>query len=470
MHRKYLTLMTGLCLLLNGSLLAADGTPSPTPAIPLRELTATLVKQKDASWLKDYGGRPDFLIKPGLLADRTGRVVRVAAESIRLKPGDPVEFSLITRDSGKDYEALAVSFASARDIHEALQFIGLHPGHCTDQSRLQFWPKGDRVRMTFHYTDTPNVRLRHIPTERLVIDTRTSRQLPESGFVFTGSEWAPVMEPATGKVYAADAFSPGAIVSLYNDSFTVLDVPRRASQNEVYTFQVPNPDFLLPSNQLIEVTFEPYHTDTRSHRLDLTLFAAPAVDTRANTNLTYTLKDTQGTLINTNHTVNGLLAALERLSPGGDEIFATLYPEDTTPLILMQTLARLVNTLDNEQGIHVEAPPPGHPYFRAFLPNEKHRLRENRPSIAAELHLASGGATNSLVWLNPEWKNDDKPVFHETTVAVVSPAALDAAITARGDAPTVMLIYAPGTISYGTLREFAAPLLKKTMILYVFVD
>ncbi len=446
------------------------------PTLTVREANIACVKQGDIIRLRKFGNQPDFLVRPGLLADRTNRLVRVYAESIHLKPGDPLEFPLATMESGKEYESLAISFASALDIHEALGFIGLKSGRSTDPSRLQFWPKGDRVKVVFHYQDSSqsNSVTQNIPVERLVLDTRTSKALPETGFTFTGSAWEPATEPATGKVYAADAFSPGAIAALYNESFAVLDVPRRTSQGEVYTYQVPNPDFLLPSNQLMEITMEPYFKDDQPHRIDCSLAVTPVTDPKTNSDLFYCLQESAGKgVINTNQTVQGFLAALGRLSASIEEVFVTVHPNDATPLVSLQKMARLLNTLDNEKGIRIEAPPPGEPYFKAFIPNEQHRNRENRPAQAVELHLrtSSGITTGELVWVDMAWKGDDStPTFSETRVAITSPDALSATIAAKSEPPAVMLVFAPGTLRYGVLRDYIAPILQRKMILYVFTE
>jgi hypothetical protein len=425
--------------------------------------------------LRQFATSPDFLVKPGLLADRSNRIVRVEAESFRLSAGSPVEFPLITLGSGKDYEALAVSFASALDIREALMFIGLNPGQGVDASALRFWPRGDRVKLTFHYSESSasNTVPRQVPAERLILDTRNSKTLPESGFTFTGSEWLPALEPATGKVYAADAFSPGAIASVYNDSSTVLDIPRRASQSEVYTYQVPNPSLMLPSNQLIEVTFEPYYRDALPHVLDLSLRLAPAGVSTTGAETAFMLMDSQKAALNTNCSFNGFLSALEALTGKDRELHVTLLPDETLPLAALQKSAQLIAKLDCEQGIRIAPPPAGHPYYRAFLPDERFRLREKRMAEASEILLrpASGTTTGEVVWIAMEWKDgSDTPVFHETRVPLASPAALAAALAARDEPPRVMLVFTPGTTAYGAIRGYLEPLLRQNMILYVFAE
>lgn len=412
----------------------------------------------------------NLFVRPGLIADRTGRIVRIAATTTSLKANDPVEYPLVTRESGKDYEALAVSQASALDIHESLRFIGLEPGRGVDPSQLRFWPKGDRVKMGFHVADTqsPTSPLLHLPVETLIQDTRTGKTLPETGLVFTGSEWVSAGDPPTGKVYAADAFSPGSIASVYNEGSSVLDVPRRAPQHEVYTFLVPNPDHRLPTNHLIEITLEPFYQDTRPHHFDLSLLVAPD-----GTNLSYTLLDSQKRALNTHRSRNGMLATLSSYSSADRDAFVTLTPDDALALQDVQALAHLMDSLDTERGIRVEPPPPGHPYFRAFLPNEKFRKREERFDRVAELHLGTreGVTTGELIQVESEWKGDDSaPVYHETRIPIPAPTALEPALKTREEAPTVLLIFAPASLRYGTLREFIAPALRQKMILYVFAE
>ncbi len=412
----------------------------------------------------------NLFVRPGLIADRTGQIVRIAAMTTSLKANNPVEFPLITRESGKDYEALAVSQASALDIHESLRFIGLEPGRGVDPSQLRFWPKGDRVKMVFHVADTrsPTGPILPLRVEHLIQDTRTGKTLPETGFVFTGSEWISAGVSPTGKVYAADAFGPGSIASVYNEGYSVLDVPRIAPKHEVYTFLVPNPDHVFPTNQLVEITLEPFYRDTLPHRFDLSLLV-----TGDGTNLTYTLLDSQNHALNTNRSQNGVLAALSRYSTADREAFVTLTPDDAIALRDVQALAHLMDSLDNERGIRVEPPPPGHPYFRAFLPHEKFRKREERFDMVAELHLGTreGVTTGELILVESEWKGDDSaPVYHETRIPIPAPAALEPALKTREEAPTVLLIFAPAKLRYGTLRDFIVPALRQKMILYVFAE
>lgn len=472
MHTRAVRFLSGLCLILAGQAWADDA-PASTNAPSPREINLASVKQRDLARTRSFASLPDFMVRPGLLADRTGRVVHVDAESIHLRPGDPVEFPLITQGSGKDYESLAVAFASASDLRDALIFIGLKPGQCVDSSKLRFWPRGDRVKVLFHYTDmTPsNTIPRAIPSERLILDNRKDATLPECGFIFTGSEWLPAVDPSTGMVFAADAYSPGAIVSVYNDGATLLDVPRRVSQGEVYTSQVPNPELLLPANRLIEITLEPYFRDDQPHQTDLTLRAIPSTNSRSD--VVFILQDAQGKTLNTNPSVSGFLAALATVSASSSEVHLAFTPDDSLTLAPLQKAALLINGLDREEGARIGAPPAGHPYFKALLPDERYRKREARPSQAAELHLegVADVHTARVDWIDMEWKGDSEtPEIRTSSVPLASATTLAAALVAKAELPPVMLVFAPGTMRYGAIREYLKPLLERSMILYVFAE
>jgi len=169
--------------------------------------------------------------------------------------------------------------------------------------------------------------------------------------------------------------------------------------------------------------------------------------------------------------MNGLLATFGRLTSPDRDVFVVFRPDDALTLKPMPSLAQVLSSLDTERGIRLEAPPEGHLYFKAFLPNQSFRRREDRPAAAAELYLSTHGTaiTGNLVFVETVWKGDDTPAtFTETRFPVPSPDKLAAALATQEFPPSVMLIFAPESLSYGALRIFVAPLLKRHMILYVF--
>ncbi len=409
------------------------------------------------------------MIRKGLLADRAARTVRIWAESISNETKNPLEFLMITPGSGKNYEATSTSFASAYDTHCALEFIGLRAGHGVSQEALQFWPKGDRVKVTVHIPASSTNQACSVDAEKLVLNTRSGQPLPESGFVFIGSSRIPDPAVPTNILYAADAFSPGTIISLYNENSAVLDVPRRAAQSEVYSTQFPNPACPLPQGALIEFLLEPYYRDTLCHLTDYTLKILPGTAT----NTDYALIDAKGNTLNKNRSLNGILATLEALSNPEQELFVTICPNDGIQIGTLPRLAQLLVALDTEKGIRIEAPPKGHPYYKAFAPNPAHRRREGRPVLTSELHLyptTANSATGEVIFLESTWQGDNAPLgFKETRIPLATPADLTTTLASHPNAPAIIMIFATNTLSYGTLRTYTEPLLKRAMILYVFL-
>ena len=449
----------------------AGGDDATPPRLTPRERNRHLADALATQLARDVTPGGDRLVRPGLVANRAAGTVTVFAESIHLAPDAPVEFILIAEASGKEYEALAVSFARPSDIHDALDFIGVRPGQGIDPAHLRFWPKGDHVRIDVRVdeTDDGQRRSRDVPAEQLVSDKRTGAALPETGFVFAGSRRVPDTQPAgTGTVYAADVFSPNSIVSVYNEPGTVLDVPRRAPQQEVYSYQVPNPAHPLPDAQVIRIKFTAVRPPGGACVRDMVLRVSSAA--HPGDVPTYTLEPVGQTGAAPTNAA-AIRAALDGIVRGGSDAFVTVIPDDGLTLADVQAVATFVDSIEGEQGARIEPPPAGHPYFRSFLPDERHRSREGRPLQPWELYVGVEGAvvTGTLVRIEETWAGaDTRPVYKEAPMPVRSTAELDEALT-QPDTPHVALVFAEPTLAYGTFRSFIAPLLKRNMILYVFL-
>ena len=76
-----------------------------------------------------------MFVRPGLLANRAEKWVKIQAEAVGASTNSPCEFMLIAEASGHDYESLMVSFAKPSDVHEALVFTGMNPGMPVDSAR-----------------------------------------------------------------------------------------------------------------------------------------------------------------------------------------------------------------------------------------------------------------------------------------------------------------------------------------------
>jgi hypothetical protein len=92
-----------------------------------------------------------------------------------------------------------------------------------------------------------------------------------------------------------------------------------------------------------------------------------------------------------------LLAEFGKLTEAGKDPFVTIDIAGNLTLQQMHEFFSLIQTLDRETGIRVEAPPPGQLYYRAFFPEPEWRDRTKRLGRPWELHTKVGNANGSLL-------------------------------------------------------------------------
>ena len=203
-----------------------------------------------------------MLVRPGLLANKGEKWVRIWARATGISSNDPLEFVMIPPDSGKDYEAATIAFVKPSDVHAALEFIGMKGGRPVSYMNDRCWPKGERVIV--HAEFLQQGKMVRVRVEDLISNVQTKKTMPQTGFVFTDSFW--IDGPNGKRIYAADETDSKSIVSNYNDRSTVMDVPRQAPQSAVYGTQKLNPAYQLPLGTPIQFTLEPEHKDGKLRR------------------------------------------------------------------------------------------------------------------------------------------------------------------------------------------------------------
>lgn len=473
----------------------AEGELVPGIAVPLEN--GARVRQADATNAALYKGNADVLVLPGLVADRKRQRVEVMAEATGLSSNSIVEFLLISETSEHGYEALFVSFAKPSDIHKALEFIGMKAGAPYNPQQLRMWPKGERVRVSLV---SPGAGSAAAPVriERLILDTKTGQTLPEAGFVFTGSLLVPLAN-GQGAEYGADAWEPKSVVSIYNEPYSVLDIPRLTRKSDVYGEQVVNPQFPMAKGALRTLALEPEYKDGRKRVRDLVLDVLPPAPGASVANAAKSVSDSitnqpdaagpvfrlaeqDGKPLGREPRLEDVRQALKDLDGKGYDAFVSVRFDPGLRLDSARDAARIVAGLEDKEGMRSEPPGPGQLYFRAFLANEEWRKRENRAGQPWELFLARKGAglAGKLVLVEileeSDWAN---PQFKTTEFAVPDAAALGRKLAEDADARKkagkrvrmpVALVFADPAMTYGPLAEFIRPLLDLSYVVYVFLD
>ena len=433
---------------------------------------------------KKFASDTNVLVRPGLVADKKARRVEVMVERTALGLNAPCEYTVIDETSDHGYEALLLSFAKPSDVHRALQFIGTEPGESFDPGSLRHWPKGESFILSIVRTNEPPLRL-----EQLLVDRRTGKTLREDGFMFTGSRMLSAPDDPRKKIYAADEYQPKSIVALFNSTYSMLEVPYSAAKEAVYQNTAINPEHPLPEGALLTLVIEPANKDgsKRVKNLVLHIEAAktptnqPATEVDRLASLRPQLKDA-GAVLNRDETLISVIQTLAVLDRKKHDYFLSLSFGDNVELGQAQALARILSTIDREQGIRIEPPPGGQLYYRAFTPDRELLDREARLFHPWELALSEkdGQVSGKLLLVQSVWKtNASRSELQFTELPVSGPKSLRKELDAeaerarksgqRAKAPIIM-VFAPPTVGIGQLTKFLAPVLGTHKVIHVYVD
>jgi hypothetical protein len=320
-----------------------------------------------------------ILKRSALVADRDARRVEIFAVAMGLKGNEPMEFFLVGAN-GKDYESMGVTTAKASEVQEALIFIGMQPGRSINFRELQFWPRGDRVKASVSW-ETGEGWSEPVRLERMLLDRRSEAHMPENGLVFVGSRYDEVGDPPRQE-FGAD--NTGNIATTYNDPWTVLDVPYKYRQGEVYNSLIANPEYPLRHSQKLRVVLEPELPPGESRVFSGTLTLSPGKSASAQDAL-FTVKSSAGETV-----VSGVFAEfLDYLQPkvGKIDMHLGIAADAAMPVAPLRELCALIRELEKQQILRPEGLA-GQFYYEAFLPEDKWRVRENQASHPVELYLA----------------------------------------------------------------------------------
>lgn len=480
MPRPLMRLLTAAWLAaLPGVAFAQPGAAAPGPkADEAADRFAEARRLADEAYKADRAAHGDddrYLVRPGLLADKKARTVLVHAAATTLADEDPVEFFLIHENSGKAYESLAISYARPSDVHDALAFIGMAPGEPIDYPDLRFWPKGERVSMTFAWKQA-NAAAKASAFD-LVRDARTAKAMADTGLMFVGSRT--LTRPDGKEVYAADELAGMSIASTFNEPTTVLDIPFQAPQGTVYGRFTPHPDRRLKGGTPLEITIKPRRAQDDPRVRDLWLSIKPPPAGRDELSLRYELLDAKnlGTAeaaepLNDKPSLVSMFAALEKVRGKEQDPFVTFAPSDKLTLGQVKEAAELLARIDKPEGVRVEPPLEGELYYKAFLPDPARRDIQKRVFHGWELHITPvDDGMNLELTAAEDVRNQTTGKWELNVQQYPVDGPKDVAQTlnkvdARG--PRDVYVFAPKDLAYGDLLEALRPALPthNTVLVY----
>jgi hypothetical protein len=145
-------------------------------------------------------------------------------------------------------------------------------------------------------------------------------------------------------------------------------------------------------------------------------------------------------------------------------------------------LAEILASLDREEGIRIEPPRAGDPYYRAFTPDRQLLDRTERAVQPLELALQQkeGRISGRLVMVDSIWKEGaSRSELQFIERPIRDPADLRRELAAdrernrgpgRRPRPNVLLAFAPSDLTLGQLTAFLEPLLTNHTAIHLFLD
>jgi len=340
---------------------------------------------------------------PGVHADKTARTVTVLAESTGLNANTIIEFPLASIVSNHDYEALALMLGKPTHLAEAVEWLGVPRGVPPSRRAARFWAKGERMSVTIARFATPNDAK---PLGEWLVNAEDKSPAFTGHFVYTGSVWE-------NDACAADGEVPGSVISTFNETRSLFDVPVRADKGAVYGHFV-NTD-KLEKGELLVFTFKPEFKPKFTRVETMPILAKPIHETITPKKLAQLCFDAKSDDENFQFKFNGtaievLIKCFEDLTKFKD-LFIQWTLDDRITVQAAAELASIITMIEGNNGIRVDEPPAGQLYYRAFLPNPEWIPREERLTQPYELHLVrndDGTWKRTFTSIEEDWTAPDK--------------------------------------------------------------
>lgn len=399
-----------------------------------------------------------------LRVDAAAGEVVALAEFCSIDVATTIEFPIVGELSDRGYEALFRTFARPGALAAALEALGLPRGGGTDGATFDFWPRGERVEIDVApLADTNAV---WTPIQRYVIDLTTRAPLAFESFVYCGSR----DDADVPGSRVCDTVAPNAVLSTYNEPQTVLDMPARLNQNDVYGRFVLAPDHGLAPDGLYRLRFR---AAPRPDGLPRVRDCALTIEKGTN-GMEYALAEA-GHPVRRFAGADALATAVGEIAGGGFDLFAAITFDGNLTVAEAAAAAKALVALEGEKGFRAKGPGADAIYYRGFLPDEAWRVRKDRPSQPWEMRLAAvdGGTTKAtLVKTIEDWTSTDSldPILTTQEFPVATPAEAAALMAGEGDGLPVLLVFAPAQMRLSQVMPFVLALKPTHHTVYIFSE
>lgn len=421
------------------------------------------VKKWDAENAKLAGTANSFLAR-ALVADKSGGTVTVLAEACDVALGTTIEFPIVGELSDRDYESAFRTFAKPGDIAKALEWLGMPRGVNVSAPKIQFWAKGERVKINVTPLKSPDAKT--LPIQQYLLD-RVVGSFPEwDSFVYCGSPDDP--ESKDGK-RLADAVAPNSVLSTYNEPQTVIDTPVISNQAEVYERFVLAKDAPFKPFDLYKITFTvDKRADGQPRVKEDEIEFLPVNDAvcgnSKSENKTFEMPE--------------LLKRFKSLAENGfDQHVAVKFNESMT-IRQAAGIAALLEKIEGDKGIRIAPPPAGTFYFKGFMPNNDWRNFKDRLSQPWEAHFTTNSASVRLVQTIEDWSDKTQldPKLTQKEYTISSPEEVKKLIAsedsklAKNMRLPVFLVFAPENAPLSVFMPTVRALLSDHPLVYIFSE
>jgi len=413
--------------------------------------------------IEKYKGNKDFMVLPGLVADKASHKITIDGEVTELSTGEPSELYVIDDKSSHGYEALAYSFARPADVIKALEFLGMKPGQAVDSVNRVLWPKGERVLVSF-VIDTKNPK--EVPMKDFVIYKKTGKNPPNRlSQVFTGSVMMDAFDDSNKKVLMADSMDPYGIATSYTESGSIMTTPDNVTKGRAYGTVTSGP-LLPPKGTPITIVLRPEYIDgkQRMQYYDLN------ISTNGAGAIVYNVKNNDDSFKPL--TLDVFLKTMVNSVDSGHDPFVNVEFNKNLAVGTIKQVAGLLQEIESVNGIRVDIPKEDEPFFKTFLPNEQFRVREKRYSQPCELWLSETNNMVSAKIIKPTatyLENQIEPRISIKKLSFENINEYKKILDDNSDSEVkVLLIFAPSDMQYSKVYKYIKPIIKDYPTIYIF--